>query len=669
MGAMQSLWNDAEAAACRTDLELRAYTSRLLGQDRSLVLHGGGNTSVKLSVTSIVGDEEDILFVKGSGWDLETIQPAGFSPCRMAHLLKLSRLDSMSDAQMAAELKNNMTNAGAPAPSVEAILHALLPFKWVDHTHADVVVALTNTPDGEARIRAVYGNSLVIIPYVMPGFELAKAVAGAWPKQAHAGTIGMVLMGHGIFSFGNTARESYERMIALVELAERHAGPRATPTGPVGVSAAGDWPQIMADLRKAISDVAGAPMIVSYHADARSLAFARRRDLEALSQQGPATPDHIIRTKRVPMLGRDVAAYAAAYERYFDTRGLREGAALAGCRAATPDLVMLDPAPRVALDPELGLIASGRTPRDAAIAEEVYRHTMDILETADALGGWVSLPAPQLFDVEYWDLEQAKLRRAGQPPVLAGEVALVTGAASGIGKACVEALLKRGAAVVGVDLQPLVDGRWSSDPACFGAQCDITDEAAMRDVLARAVARFGGLDMLVLNAGIFPKSARIDALSTELWQKVMRVNVDANMALMRDAHPLLARSPKGGRVVVIGSKNVPAPGPGAAAYSASKAALTQLARIAALEWGSDRIRVNVIHPNAVFDTGLWTEDVLKTRAASYGLSVQEYKTNNVLHVEVSSRDVAELAAEMLGPLFARTTGAQVPIDGGNERVI
>lgn len=669
MGAMQSLWNDAEAAACRTDLELRAYTSRLLGQDRSLVLHGGGNTSVKLSVTSIVGDEEDILFVKGSGWDLETIQPAGFSPCRMAHLLKLSRLDSMSDAQMAAELKNNMTNAGAPAPSVEAILHALLPFKWVDHTHADVVVALTNTPDGEARIRAVYGNSLVIIPYVMPGFELAKAVAGAWPKQAHAGTIGMVLMGHGIFSFGNTARESYERMIALVELAERHAGPRATPTGPVGVSAAGDWPQIMADLRKAISDVAGAPMIVSYHADARSLAFARRRDLEALSQQGPATPDHIIRTKRVPMLGRDVAAYAAAYERYFDTRGLREGAALAGCRAATPDLVMLDPAPRVALDPELGLIAAGRTPRDAAIAEEVYRHTIDILETADALGGWVALPAPQLFDVEYWDLEQAKLRRAGQPPVLAGEVALVTGAASGIGKACVEALLKRGAAVVGVDLQPLVDGRWSSDPACFGAQCDITDEAAMRDVLARAVARFGGLDMLVLNAGIFPKSARIDALSTELWQKVMRVNVDANMALMRDAHPLLARSPKGGRVVVIGSKNVPAPGPGAAAYSASKAALTQLARIAALEWGSDRIRVNVIHPNAVFDTGLWTEDVLKTRAASYGLSVQEYKTNNVLHVEVSSRDVAELAAEMLGPLFARTTGAQVPIDGGNERVI
>ncbi len=191
----------------------------------------------------------------------------------------------------------------------------------------------------------------------------------------------------------------------------------------------------------------------------------------------------------------------------------------------------------------------------------------------------------------------------------------------------------------------------------------------MRDVIARAVERFGGLDMLVVNAGIFPKSAKIEALSTELWQKVMRVNVDANLALMRDAHPFLARSPRGGRVVVIGSKNVPAPGPGAAAYSASKAALTQLARIAALEWGSDRIRVNVIHPNAVFDTGLWTEDVLKTRAASYGLSVQEYKTNNVLHVEVSSRDVAELAAEMLGPLFARTTGAQVPIDGGNERVI
>lgn len=666
---MQSLWNDADAAACRTDLELRAYTSRLLGRDKALVLHGGGNTSVKLRERNIVGEEEDILYVKGSGWDLETIQPAGFSPCRTAHLLKLAKLETMSDAQMAAELKNNMTNSGAPAPSVEAILHALLPFVWVDHTHSDAVVTLTNTPEGEALIRALYGDRLVIVPYVMPGFELAKMVAHEWPRQAHAGTIGMILMAHGIFAFGATARESYERMIELVDMAEKHIAQNTRPVAPSAPPVAQPQsPTVMADVRRAISDAAGAPMIVSFHADARSLAFAVRPDLEALTQQGPATPDHIIRTKRTAMLGRDVAGYVAAYKRYFATRGLREGDALAASRAAVPGLTMVDPAPRVALDPELGLIAAGRTPRDAAIAAEVYRHTMDIFESADALGGWRALPAPQLFDVEYWDLEQAKLRRAGAPAGFAGEIALVTGAASGIGKACVEALLKRGAAVVGVDLQPL-EGLWASDPALLGVQCDITDEVGLREVLAKAAARFGGLDMLVLNAGMFGKTARIDGLATDAWRQVMRVNVDANLALMREAHPLLARSPRGGRVVVIGSKNVPAPGPGAAAYSASKAALTQLARVAALEWGADRIRVNVIHPNAVFDTGLWTEDVLKTRAASYGLSVQDYKTNNVLHVEVTSKDVAEMAAEMLGPLFAKTTGAQVPIDGGNERVI
>ncbi|MBX7214616.1 MAG: SDR family oxidoreductase, partial [Thermoflexales bacterium] len=463
-----------------------------------------------------------------------------------------------------------------------------------------------------------------------------------------------------------------ERMIALVDEAERFLrGRKAWVVGEVG-AATPPTPERMlalADLRRTLSAAAGAPMLLSTRSDARALAFARRPDLAALAGQGPATPDHIIRTKRTALLGRDVAAYAAEYKRYFDTRGERAGAALDAHRADAPGLVMLDPAPRIVVDAALGVIAAGRAARDAAIGAELYAHTMDIYESAEALGGWRALPPAPLFDVEYWDLEQAKLRRGGAPPALAGEVALVTGAASGIGKACVEALLKRGAAVVGIDLKAFDNPRWRDNPAWLGVQADITDEAALRDALAQAAERFGGLDMLVLNAGIFPKGAAVAELDTGLWRKVMAINVDANLALLREAHPLLARAPRGGRVVVIGSKNVPAPGPGAAAYSASKAALTQLARVAALEWGADGIRVNVIHPNAVFDTGLWTEEVLASRAASYGLSVQAYKTNNVLRAEVRSADVAELAAEMLGPLFSRTTGAQVPIDGGNDRVI
>jgi NAD(P)-dependent dehydrogenase (short-subunit alcohol dehydrogenase family) len=270
--------------------------------------------------------------------------------------------------------------------------------------------------------------------------------------------------------------------------------------------------------------------------------------------------------------------------------------------------------------------------------------------------------------MEYWDLEQAKLKKAGPPPVFAGEVALVTGAASGIGKACVASLLARGAAVVGLDRDPAIltlHGRADYR----GIVCDVTDEAALRRAVAETVDAFGGLDMLILNAGIFPGGRKLAEMSSDEWRRVLGVNLDSNMVLLRECHPLLALAPNGGRVVVVGSKNVPAPGPGAGAYSASKAALNQLARVAALEWGKDGIRVNVLHPNAVFDTGVWTDEVLASRAAAYGLDVESYKKNNVLGVEVTSRHVAELAAELCGPVFARTTGAQIPVDGGNERVI
>jgi NAD(P)-dependent dehydrogenase (short-subunit alcohol dehydrogenase family) len=254
-------------------------------------------------------------------------------------------------------------------------------------------------------------------------------------------------------------------------------------------------------------------------------------------------------------------------------------------------------------------------------------------------------------------------------PVFGGEVALITGAASGIGRAAVDAFLRRGAAVVGLDVNPSVCGMLGDRPDFRGLVCDVASAEAVEAALDDAVRVFGGLDMLVLNAGIFPSSRRIEALGLDEWRRVMQVNLDANLLLLGACHGLLKCAPRSGRVVVVGSKNVPAPGPGAAAYSASKAALNQLARVAALEWGADGIRVNVLHPNAVFDTGIWTENILRSRAASYGLSVEEYRKNNVLRVEVTSRDVAELAAELCGPLFAKTTGAQLPVDGGNERVI
>jgi NAD(P)-dependent dehydrogenase (short-subunit alcohol dehydrogenase family) len=329
---------------------------------------------------------------------------------------------------------------------------------------------------------------------------------------------------------------------------------------------------------------------------------------------------------------------------------------------------MRDPAPRVILDPGFGMCAIGRTAKEAAIVSDVYRHTMEIVLTAAALEAYQPLPTQDFFDVEYAELEQAKLQEQPDVAMFAGEITLVTGAASGIGRACVESFLARGAAVVGLDINPDIERTfdWTD---FLGLQCCVTDEDGVCRAFETTVRIFGGLDMLVLNAGIFPPSCRIDALQLSDWRGVMAVNLDANVVLMREAYPLLKASPRRGRVVMVGSRNVAAPGAGAVTYSASKAALVQLARVAALEWGKDGIRVNVINPDRVVDTGIWTEEMARTRAKYYGMTVDEYKRHNVLHVEITSHSVGEMVAEMCGPVFAKTTGARITIDGGSNRVI
>ena len=661
---MKSLWNDAEAAKCSDDLELRVYSSQLLGMDKSLVLHGGGNTSVKIEQKNILGETETLLYIKGSGWDLETIQRAGFAPVRLDHLVKLAALPALSDPQMVNELKTHMTDAAAPAPSIETILHAILPYKFVDHTHADTIVTITNTPNGLKHIREIFGDELVIVPYVMPGFDLARVCAEEFRKQGSDKTTGMVLMNHGLFSFADTAKESYQRMIKLVTRAEdflQEKNAWQLEIKKTRTKSGTDNNRSMnglARLRFDVSQAAGLPMILQTQQDENTLAFANRKDCSVISQQGPATPDHVIRTKQLPMIGRDIDNYVSAYKKYFKQHS----------KNSKVPMTMLDPAPRIILDPELGLSTAGRSAKDAMINNELYLHTMDIIQRATKLESFQALPSQDIFEVEYWDLEQAKLRKGGKPPVFTGEVALVTGAASGIGKACVEALLTKGAAVVGIDLN--TDVVTMHDRVDYrGFVCDVTDEKSLAAVLAEITLAYGGLDMLILNAGIFPGGANIAEMDMIEWRKVLEVNLISGLQLMHLAYPLLKLAPNKGRVVIIGSKNVAAPGPGAGAYSASKAALNQLMRIAALEWGVDGIRINSLHPDAVFDTGIWTPEVIAARAASYGMTIDEYKQRNVMKVEITSADVAALAAEMCGPLFAKTTAAQLPIDGGDVRVI
>lgn len=642
------------------ELDGCVQVSRLLGSDPSLVLHGGGNSSVKVQVRDITGRQVETLYVKGSGWDMATIEPAGFTGLRLERLRELLELESLTDRELMRELAAAKLDPGAPQPSVESLLHSLLPHRVVLHSHADAILTLTNLGDPDSLVRSIFGSRVLIVPYVMPGFALARRVRALWSGAVHDGLSGMVLLNHGLFTFGDSADEAYDRHLELITMARAWLDETAPlrPEDPTGPLPPVD-PAVVADLRRRISAAAGRPLVMRRHADPDVARFVRRPDVASLAARGPLTPDHVIRTRRVPMVGQDVERYGAEQAREFEGFVARRGEAL----------TMLDLAPRVVLDPGLGMLTLGETACDAGIAADVYRQTMAVLVRAeDQLGGYVALPASDILDMEYWELEQAKLRMGGAPGEFAGHVAMVTGAASGIGRACAGALLERGACVVGIDRAANVPDAFGG-PAWLGVVADVTDPSALAAALAAGVDAFGGLDILVPAAGTFGPSRSIASMDADVWRGVLSVNLDGVLTLMRLAHPLLARSPVGGRVVVIGSKNVRAPGAGAAAYSASKAAVTQLVRVAAMEWASDGIRVNVVHPDAVFDTGLWTEELLAERAERYGLTVEEYKRRNLLHREIASADVARLVAAMCGDAFLATTGAQVPIDGGNERTI
>ncbi len=649
---------------------MRAYSSRLLGRDSSLVLHGGGNTSVKGELTDVFGETRRVLFVKGSGWDLKNIGAAGFAPTDLNYLLRLAKLEQLSDGEMMRQLRLATLDPAAPNPSVEAILHALIPHRYVDHTHADAVVTLSNSPDGERILRELYGDEVLVLPYIMPGFILARQVAAATRGADWSALRGIMLLQHGIFSFHEDAEGSYEAMIELVDRAEsellRRAGKNhGTPTSPAknpGKHGTPTAPPLeLSRLRKAAGEIHGkihgTPMLVRLDAGPEAKAFAQLDDCGELIRRGPLTPDHTLHAKpfgavfdadTVPGL----RAFEQEYLRYFSDH-------------ADENHQCLDAAPRYGVWRDKGMIYLAPNCKRLEIVADISAHTIRAIRLAEAIGGWRTLPREKLFEVEYWELEQAKLAKARAALELQGRIALVTGAASGIGRATVEELRGRGAAVIALDIREM-EGLESPQVLCL--RCDVTDSDAVESALNQGVLHFGGLDILISNAGNFPASASLAEMTDAAWEQSMQLNLGSHMKVLRACLPLLENG-FDPAVVFVASKNVPAPGPGAAAYSAAKAGLTQLARVAALEAGPLGIRVNVVHPNAVYDTGIWTEEVLSERARRYGMDVEQYRTSNLLGLEVSSHDVAASIVSLAGAAFSHTTGAQVPVDGGNERVI
>jgi rhamnose utilization protein RhaD (predicted bifunctional aldolase and dehydrogenase)/NAD(P)-dependent dehydrogenase (short-subunit alcohol dehydrogenase family) len=676
---MKSAWieRDAQAAVDRyrdagiaTDLALRVYSTRLIGREPKLVLHGGGNTSVKSRARDLAGAEARVLYVKGSGWDMGSIEPAGFPAVRLDPLLALRARPAMADTEMARVLRAFLIDPASPAPSVETLLHAFIPATFIDHSHATAVLSLIDQPNAAELCTEVYGRRLGFVPYVMPGFGLAKKCAEVFEQDRSVE--GLILDKHGIFTFGQTAREAYERMIEFVTLAER----RLQKTRKSLVAA--DLPARLASLaevapivrgacslRDAFGDGAHQRPIMSFRTNAAILAFVNGKELTRYARAGVLTPDHVMRVKPWPLIlpapeAGKLDAFARAaheaarqfmddYRAYFARhRGRSEGAA------------MHDPAPRLVLVPGLGLFGLGASAKDAAIAADIAEAMVEGIADAEAIGRFTAISEADMFDIDYWPLELAKLGARKMLP-LAGQVAVVTGGAGAIGAATARLFAQAGATVALLDRDE--DGARQEAAAVGGLAiaCDVTKTASVDSAFRQVVEAFGGVDILVSNAGA-AWQGRIGEVDEAVLRESFELNFFAHQKVAQAAVRIMLAQATGGCLLFNVSKQAVNPGPAFGPYGLPKAATLFLVRQYALDYGADGIRANAVNADRI-RSGLLTDDFIKERAKARGVSEQDYMTGNLLRREVTAHDVAQ--AFLAQALALKTTADVTTVDGGN----
>jgi rhamnose utilization protein RhaD (predicted bifunctional aldolase and dehydrogenase)/NAD(P)-dependent dehydrogenase (short-subunit alcohol dehydrogenase family) len=670
-------------------LALRTYTARLVGSEPSLVLHGGGNTSVKDTTTTLLGETIEVLHVKGSGWDLATIEPQGHPAVRLAPLRRLRSLGALTDEAMVNELRGNLLDSAAPNPSVETLLHAFLAARFIDHTHADAVLAVCDQPEGERICASIFGRGLVWVPYVMPGFALAKRCAEAFERVAATGdpTV-MVLEKHGLFTWGATARESYDRTIAAVTRAERFAVEHS-PTVTFSLASRGGITdeQVLPRLRGAAAALAADPLergpIVRLRSTPAILGFLARPDAAELVSKGCVTPDHVIRTKPtalfVPRPAYDVGPasgagdvlgaqlrgameqYGREYDDYF----------AAMCHSKGVTKTKLDPWPRVVLLPGLGACALGSTAAEADVALDLYEHTIDVMTSAADIGAYEPVGRSDLFDLEYWSLEQAKLKPAAPLP-LSRCIALLTGAASGIGRATAVRMAVAGAhvALVDRDAEGLASvaseigqklGRGAAGRVLTFV-ADVRETTAVERAFVATVSAWGGLDLVVSNAGAAPEG-RLDTLAGETaLRDSLTLNCLSHASVARLASRIMTAQGRGGCLLFNASKSAFNPGPGFGPYAVAKSALIALMRQYAVDLGPAGIRSNAVNADRI-RTGLFAGGVAESRARARGVGPDEYFRANLLGLEVTADDVA--GAFIYLASARATTGCVVTVDGGN----
>ncbi|MEJ2518022.1 MAG: bifunctional aldolase/short-chain dehydrogenase [Methyloceanibacter sp.] len=675
---MKSQWNDDEARRAveaygaegvNEDIALRVYTTRLIGRDPLLVLHGGGNTSVKTRAVDDLGQEHDVIAVKGSGADMAEIEPWGLPAVKLGPLREMRGLDALSDEAMVNCQRLNLLDAAAPNPSVETLLHAFLPHKFVDHAHAAAVLSLVDQPDGVALAREVYNGRMGIVPYIAPGFDLAKVAADVFDEKPDVE--GLILHKHGIFTFGDTARDAYERMIEMVSLAESRLrqGRPVVFQGANLPAAPASAAEIAPILRGACAIHRPGQEPVRFIAEYRSspavLDYVNGAELASYSQRGVVTPDHIIRTKNKPLVvpapesgnlddfakavEAAVETYVAEYDLYF----ARGNEAVGGTKTK------LDPMPRVVLVPGVGLFGLGRSAKDAAIAGDLAENTVRVITDAEAIGRYEPLPESDLFALEYWSLEQAKLAKQVVKP-LTGQVAVVTGAGA-IGTATAKALAGDGAAVAVLD----IDGEAAAEAARavkgIGIACDVTNPGEVSNAFAAVCARFGGVDILVSNAGA-AWQGRIGDVPDEVLRKSFELNFFAHQTVAREAVAIMLKQGTGGALLFNISKQAVNPGQNFGPYGLPKAATMLLMRQYALDYGADGIRSNGVNADRI-RSGLLTDEMIAARSEARGVTETDYMAGNLLRAEVTADDVGQ--AFLALAKARKTTGHVETVDGGN----
>ena len=676
---IQNLWSDADAAGYVTkyhdpDIALRIYTSHLLGREPRLVLHGGGNTSVKTIATDLFGNKISVLRVKASGRDLSVIEPDGLPAVQLESLLRLEQLEQLSDRNLVNYLRANLMDSTAPTPSVETLLHAFLPHRYVDHSHALDVLALLDQEDCENLARLAFGNRVGYVPYIMPGLLLAKAAARAYRSDPQVE--GLVLGKHGLVSFGDTAGRSYARTVELNNLAADFV--QKNRRRPVFISLArpgrncGSQAQIAPILRgclaNAIEKDSPKRWILDFRCSDLIREFVNGKELTEYANRGTVTPDYLIRTKGSPLIlpfpetgaleefkhgtGNAVVEYIARYRTYF---------ARHNSQLSTPRLP-LDPIPRITLVRGCGLFGIGKSAEEAAIVADLAETWVDTVTAAEAIGRFRSLDENEQFAMEYWSLEQAKLQTICEPR-LARHVVLVTGGAGTIGSAIGRAFAREGAEVAIADL----DGERAAEVAhtikgtALGVSCDVANAESVRSLFDRVCERFGGVDIVVSNAGA-AWSGPIATVTDDLLRKSFELNFFAHQFVAQNAVRVMRLQKTGGAVLFNISKQAINPGPNFGAYGIPKAATLALARQYALEHGHDKIRVNAVNADRIRG-GLLTDDMIRSRAQARGLSEKDYMSGNLLGSEVTAEDVAQAFVHQA--LAMKTTGSVTTVDGGN----